>query len=481
MSRATDMPAGSPAAPARAGRRGTRALAALALAASLAAPAPAGAAEKAKTGAWVRTTLPNGLQVVIVPTSRLPLVDFRLLARAGSVNDPAGREGLARLTADLLTQGAGRRDAKQVAGDIEFVGGSLDANAGSEQLVVSCEVLKKDLALGLEMFRDVIVSPRFSAEDFERKKEEALGQIASDKSEPSVIAENAMTRWFWGDSPLGHPPIGWEASVKAITRDDVVRYHAGFVTPERSVLVVVGDVSPQALTASLKTAFAGWKRAGAAPDKDPYGPAAAIRGRTLRVINKPEATQTQIRMMCPSVPRNHPDWYALQVANTICGGGFTSRLVNSIRVEQGLTYSIGSGFRHNRNSGAFRISTFTRNEQLRKCVDAVLAEVQKLVDEGPTEAELDKARVFLKGQFPLGLQSPDDLAAEIASAEFFGLPQDFIASYPDRIGAVTMEDAKRVLKAYFCTNDLKILVVTNGELAKKALDGLGAMEVREIE
>jgi zinc protease len=455
-------------------------LAALVLAAPPAAAAPAARA-KAKDSAWVRTSLPNGLQVVIVATSRLPLVDLRLLARAGSVNDPAGHEGLARLTADLLTQGAGKRDAKQVAGDIEFVGGSLDANAGTEQLVVSCEVLKKDLALGLELFRDVIVSPRFTPEDFERKKEEALGQIASDKSEPSVIAENAMTRWFWGGSPLGHPPIGWETSVKALTRDDVVRYHAGFVTPERSVLVVVGDVAPAALVASLQSAFAGWKRGGAAPAADPYGPAAALQGRTLRVINKPEATQTQIRMMCPSVPRNHPDWYALQVANTICGAGFTSRLVNSIRVEQGLTYSIGSGFRHQRNAGAFRISTFTRNDQLRKCVDAVLAEVQKLVDEGPTEAELDKSRVFLKGQFPLGLQSPDDLAAEIASAEFFGLPQDFIASYPEKIGAVTMEDAKRVLKTYFCTNDLKILVVTNGELAKKALDGLGALELKEIE
>ena len=449
---------------------------------AMAAPAAQAASAPAKSkSTWVRTTLPNGLQVVIVPTSRLPLVDFRLVARAGSVNDPAGREGLARLTAELLTQGAGKRDAKQLAEEIEFVGGSLNASAGAEQVVVACEVLKKDLALGLELFRDVIVSPKFAAGDFERKKEEALGQIASDKSEPSVIAENAMTRWFWGESPLGHPAIGWEASLKSVTRDDVARFHAGFMTPERSVLVVVGDVTPQSLTNSLKTAFAGWKKSGTPPGPDPYGAAAAISGRTLRIVNKPEATQTQIRMMCPSVPRNHPDWYAIQVANTICGAGFTSRLVNSIRVEQGLTYSISSRFQQQRSAGAFRISTFTRNDQLRKCVDAVLAEVQKLVDEGPTQAELDKSRNYLKGQFPLGLQSPDELAAEIASAEFFGLPQDFIASYPDKIGAVTMEDAKRVLKSYFCTNDLKILVVTNGELAKKALDGLGALELKEIE
>lgn len=433
------------------------------------------------SSATLRAQLADGLGVIIVPTSRLPLVDFRLVARAGSVNDPAGREGAAELTAQLLTQGAGKRTAKQLADDIEFVGGSLSAEAGAEQLVVSCEVLKKDLGVGLELFRDVIVSPTFSAEEFARKKDEALGQIASDKSEPSVIAENAMTRWFWGESALGHPAIGWESSLNAVTREDVVRFHHDFLTPERSVLVVVGDVDARAFLASLQAAFAGWKKSGAAPATDPYGPAPPIHGRTVRIVNKPEATQAQIRMLCPSVPRNHPDWYAIQVANTICGAGFTSRLVNAIRVEKGLTYSIGSGFRQYRAAGAFSISTFTRNDQLRACVDAVLAEVKKLVDEGPTAAELEKSRNYLKGQFPLGLQSPDELAGEIANVEYFGLPADFIVGYPARIDAIGMDDVKRVLKQYFCTGDLKILVVTNGELAKKALDGVGTLELKEIE
>lgn len=456
-------------------------LAALCVAVLMATPLAAAPAVRKPAAAWLRTTLPNGLQVVVVPTSRLPLVDFRLVARAGSVDDPAGREGLARLTSELLTQGAGKRSARQVADDIEFVGGSLNASAGAEQLVVSGEVLKKDLALGLELFRDVIVSPAFGAEDFERKKAETIGQIASDRSEPSVIADNAMAQWFWADSPLAHPAVGREASLRGLTRDDVVRFQREHITPERSVLVVVGDVEPASLVASLKTAFAGWKPSGAAPAADPYGPAAAQHGRQVRIINKPEATQTQIRMMCPAVPRNHPDWYAIQVANTICGAGFTSRLVNSIRVEQGLTYSIGSGFRMNRAAGAFRITTFTKNETLRKIIDAVFVEVQKLVDEGPTDAEYDKSRNYLKGQFPLGLQSPDELAGEIANAEFFNLPQDFIASYPARISAVTKDDVKRVLKTYFCTQDVKVLVVTNGEMAKRALAGLGALEVKEIE
>ena len=429
----------------------------------------------------VRATLANGLPVIVVPTSRLPLVDFRLVARAGALNDPTGKEGLASLAADLLTQGAGRRTAKQLAEDIEFVGGSLNASCGSEQFVVSCEVLKKDLALGLELFRDVIVAPTFAAEEFARKQEETLGQIASDKSEPSVIAENSVTEFFWGASPLGHRPVGHEASVKALTREDVVDFHHRLLVPERSVLVVVGDVQPRAFIAQLEQAFANCKRTGLPPASDGYSAAPPLHGRTLRIVDKPEATQAQIRMMCPSVPRAHPDWYAMQVANTILGDGFTSRLVNSIRVEKGLTYSIRSSFVQYRAAGAFRVSTFTRNDQLRACMDAVLAEVKKLVDEGPTGAELEKSKNYLVGQYPLGLQAPDDLAAEIANVQFHGLDPGFIDAYGGRMRAVTMDDVRRVLKSYFCTDDLKILVVTNGDVGRKALAGLGAIEVKPID
>ena len=138
-------------------------------------------------------------------------------------------------------------------------------------------------------------------------------------------------------------------------------------------------------------------------------------------MSKPEVTQTQIRFVCPGVPRNHPDFYPIRVANTILGAGFTSRLVNEIRVVQGLTYSISSRFSMNRRAGIFGISTFTRNATLRKTIDATLGEVRKLRDEGPTEAEFDKAKRYLTGQFPLGLQAPDDLAEALLDVEFYGL------------------------------------------------------------
>ncbi len=215
--------------------------------------------------------------------------------------------------------------------------------------------------------------------------------------------------------------------------------------------------------------------------RDPYAAPAPVGARAVRVIDKPEATQAQIRMGCIAVPRSHPDYEAIQVANTILGDGFTSRLVNAIRVDKGLTYSISSRFAQYRAAGAFTINTFTRNEKLREILDATLAEVAKLVDEGPTQAELDKARNYLVGQYPLELQAASDLGAQIAAVEFYGLAPDWIAKYGDRVRAVSMDDVKRVLRDRFCADKLRIVVVTRADVAKPALEGFAPVEVKPID
>lgn len=425
-----------------------------------------------------KVTLENGLTVFVMPTHRVPMVDFRLVARAGSANDPAGKEGLASLTADLVTQGAGKRTARQLAADIAFVGGTLDAGAAAEQFTITCNVLKKDYATGLELFRDVIVSPTFPAAEFARKKAEKLGDLASQKDDPESVANNELGTFLMGSSPLAHPVTGWQKQVTALTRADVVAFQKQFIGPRNSMLAVVGDVDPDQVVASLEQAFAAWK--GVAPATSAYDPPPAVSGRQVLVVNKPEVTQTQIRLAALGVPRNSPDYYAIVVANTILGGSFTSRLVNEIRVVQGLTYDISSRWAMYRNAGAFVISTFTRNESLRKCIDAALAVVQKLVDQGPSEEELAKARRYLTGQFPLGLQASDALATQLLNIEFYGLDPRYLETYAERVNAVTMDDVKRVLKQRFSVNDLRILVVSDPKTAKPALEGLGPIAVQDI-
>jgi len=449
------------------------------VAAGALAPRPA-AAVPVHLPAFQRTVLKNGLVVFIMPSARLPLVDFRLTARAGAVNDPAGKEGLAHLTAELLTQGAGERNAQQFAEDMAYVGGTLESSSGAEQTVLTCEVLKKDFALGLELLRDAAMRPTFPAAEVERKREEALGTIASDRDDPSTVADDELLPFLMGKSPLGHPAIGREPAVKSITRDDVVAFHHQEITPDNAILAVVGDVDAKAALDAVEAAFKEWKSSGH-EHRVPYEPLTRGGGRAVRIVSKPEVTQTQIRMACPGVPRNHPDYFPITVANTILGGGFTSRLVNEIRVVQGLTYGIGSGFRMYRNTGTFGITTFTRNETLRRCIDETIRVVKDLLDQGPSEEELAKAKRYLTGQFPLGLQAPDQLADQLVEIEFYGLDPKYVENYDASVNGVTMADCRRALKSYFCTDDLRILVVSNPDSAKKALEGLGPIDVKEIQ
>lgn len=427
---------------------------------------------------YTRATLRNGMVVYIMPSRRLPLVDFRLVVRAGSVNDPAGKEGVASLTADLLTQGAGARNARQIAADIAFVGGSLEAGADLEQILVTCEVLKKDFGIGLELLRDVTARPTFPAEEFARKKDEALGAIASEKDDPATVANNALGPFLLGKSPLAHPTIGWEKSVGSLERSDVAAFHAAQFRPDNAMLAVVGDVDEAAVLAELEKAFSDWRASGPKP-RDAYTAALQGRGHRVLIVDKPEVTQTQIRLACVGVPRNHPDYFPILVANTILGAGFTSRLVNEIRVVQGLTYGISSRFDMFRNGGTFRIVTFTKNETARKTIDETIKVVKKLLDQGPSEEELEKARRYLTGQFPLGLQAPDALATQLLDIEFYALDPRYVETFNDRVNGVTMTDARRALKSYFCVDDFKIVVVSNPDVAKKALEGLGPVEVIE--
>lgn len=449
---------------------------ALALAGLAAIAAPAAALTLPPV---TRVTLKNGLTVVVMPNSRLPLVDFLVQVRAGSAFDPKGQEGLAGLTADLLTQGAGIRNARQIADDIAFVGGTLDAYANEERTSVSCEVLKKDFATGLELLRDVVVRPGFPTEEFARKHEEALGAIASARDEPAQIAERELLPFLLGTHPLGHPVLGWEASVKALTRDDVVGFHRRHFTPDNAMIAVVGDVDPKACIDAIAAAFKDWRGSGESRSAG-YPPVAGAGKREVLVISRAEATQSQIRLACPGVARNHPDYFPILVTNTILGGGFTSRLINEIRVVQGLTYNINSRFRMQRNAGQYVVSTFTRNETLRKTVDEVLKVIQALRADGPTPDELDKAHRYLAGQFPLGLQAPDQLAARLLDIEFYGLDRTYLETFADKVNAVTMEDCRRALRSYFCTDDMKLLVVGPPEPSKKALEGLGPITVKEV-
>ncbi len=360
-------------------------------AASASAPDATSAAPPAvRLPAHETYALGNGLPVTAMPLEGLPLVTLRLELWSGSGDDPPGREGLAALTARLLTKGTAQRNATEFAEAAEFEGGRLSADAGTERTIVDAEFLAEDLELAVDLLADAVLHPTFAADEVERAREQSLAEIRSELDEPSALASRRFREALFAGHPFGHAPQGTATGVAAVSRRDLKEFHERHFVPSNAHLVIVGRFDRAALRRVLEKRFGSWR--GEPPARPPRAAPTATGGRRIVLVDKADATQTQIRLGNLGVPRNHPAYFPLLVGNTVLGGGFTSRLVNEVRVNRGLTYSISSSFVSFRTTGMAQISTFTKNESVRQTIDVVLEEARKVREQGITAAELAAAK-----------------------------------------------------------------------------------------
>lgn len=415
--------------------------------------------------------LSNGVRVHVMEYHELPLVDLHVVIAAGAAQDPAGKEGLADLVAGLLRKGAAARSAQEVAEAVDFVGGSLEASADPDGTRVTAEFMVKDLDLGLELLGDALMRPAFTTEEIERLKGETIAELKAARENPSLLASRRFLQILYGDHPYAHPTPGYEESVASITPEDVHRFYKGNYTPDAAIVVAVGDFKAEEMFAKLEKTMGPWTGRAAAPA--PLPAPAPPRARSIHLINKPDQTQSQIRIGGIGIKRTDPDYPAVQVANTILGGGFTSRLVEEIRVNRGLSYGVSSRFIPLVHEGPFMIVTFTKNATTLETTKVALQLLEKFRKDGPTEEEVDKARRYLRGNFAIGHQSPDSMAAVLAEMAFFDLPRDYYDTYLDRIAAVGVDDVKRVATAKFPFEHLSIVVLGQAAAVKKDLETLG--------
>ncbi len=416
-------------------------------------------------------TLDNGLKVVMMEYHRLPIVEMRLTIGGGTSLDPDSLTGLAGMTAELLRQGTATRTATQIAEQVDFIGATLGTGADDDFFSISTEFLTKDMETGLGLFADVVLNPTFPREEIDRSRSQRLAGLEQAKENPRAIAAVAFAKAVYGNHPYGRQSDGTAASLPRITRDALTAFYRSTFLPNNSLLVAVGDFRPEDMLARIKGAFGGWK-----PGAMPALPSAKPEfhtGRRVVVVDKPDATQTQIRIGNTGIGILNPDRIAITVANTILGGGFTSRLVDRIRVKNSLTYNIGSSFSAGRIGGSYLISTFTKNQTVRKTIDLTLAEVKKIRDDGVTAEELSKAKNYIAGSYARSLQAPDDLAERLSMSIFYGFPDDYLRTYVSRVNSVTSDDVLRVLRKYFEYDNLVFVLVTNPGETKSQLDGLG--------
>jgi len=423
-----------------------------------------------------RYVMKNGMTVMVLSKPGLPLVQMQLQIPAGAVADPAGREGLAGLTATLLARGTARRDADAFAEQVEFLGGSLDAGAALERSTVEGEFAARDFEVGLGLLAEMVREPAFGREEFDRERGLAVAGIEAAMDEPPALAGLAFARWLWGAHPYGRPAGGTTTSVGALTRADVVAFHRARYVPGGAVIIVSGDVGMPRARKAIDSAFGSWK--GAAPKDASFASPAPIKGRRILLVDKPDATQSQILLGNIALRRADPDLYPLTVANTVLGSGFTSWLVDEVRVKRGLTYSIRSQVGARRFAGSLYVATFSKNETVVETINLVIDLMARMRGGGLQAADLDKGRNYVAGLYPLRIEAPDALASEFLDVEFYGLGKGYIDGYQQRIRAVTLEQARAAAARWVPVDDVAITVVGPAETLKEPLAAIGPVTVQ---
>jgi len=406
-----------------------------------------------------RIVLSNGIVLLVSEKRALPIVTATMSIQAGALLDPPDKPGLANLTAELLRRGTRTRSASQVSEAIEFVGGSLSVEAGHDVTTVSLSVLSRDLDLGLELLADILLHPTFAPEEIQRKVKEVVAAIRRKQEDPGEVSAEAFAALVFPGHPYGRPVEGTEASVAAITRDDLLRFHGAHYRPDGTILAVVGDVSLPDLVRRLEARLSAWRSG--RPNFTPPPPPAVLSRPIVRALQR-DVTQANINLGHLGVTRDNPDYYAIQVMNYILGGGgIASRLTAKIREEKGWAYDVGSAFIPDKYAGTFSVSLQTKNETAHEAIEAVLAEMRRIREQPVSEAELRDAKAYLTGSFPLRLDTSSKIAGWLAWVEYYNLGLDYVDRYASLINAVTVADIQRVAQRYLHPDRYALAVVAD--------------------
>jgi zinc protease len=405
-------------------------------------------------------TLPNGLRVFVITDHSEPALAARLvILSAGSIKDPKDRPGVAQMTANLLTQGTEKRSAREIAEAIDFVGGSLTASAGKDSTTVTLDVVKKDVHTGLDLMSDVVLHPAFQAEELERQRQQLLSNLTVQYSDPDYLASVVFSRALYGASPYGWPEEGTPDTVKQFDPAQLAKFHDANYAPNQALLAFAGDVTPEEAFALADKYFGAWPKIDV-PAVAPVAPE-AVSGLHIWLIDKPDAVQTQIRVGKLGIRRGDPNYIPVVVMNRIFGGGYNSRLNTEVRVKKGLTYGAYSSFNPHRYAGSFNVGTFTRTAATVDATKLVVDLIAKMSTGDVTQQEMDFARDYLAGVYPIQSETAEQVADRVLTAAAYELPADYNSTYPEKIRGITPIQVREMAEKYLSSDNLDLVLAGN--------------------
>jgi zinc protease len=428
-----------------------------------------------------KIVLKNGMTVLLLQKSGVPMFNIFVLIKTGSAADPAGEEGLASVTAGLLRKGTKTRTAQQFAADLDYTGGAFEADAGSDFSGISAEFLTKDVARGLNLVFDALTQPTFPQDEVDKFLAQALDGVRAEKDDPRSVLIPYYYGYLYGMHPYGRPAGGDEISLKKIQRASIVKFYDENYAPGNTILAIAGDFVAAEMRAKLAEVMEKWPARAAKGVNVP--PVSAAKGKRLLLVDKPEATQTYFAIGNAGITVTDPDRVAIHVVNTVFGGRFTSELNEALRVESGYSYGAESIFDERKVAGPFAIFSFTKNETTTPAIDLALEVLEKLHKDGVTQKQLDSAKSYIRGQFPPTIETSKQLAEMIATHEFYGLGDDEVNQLEARLNAVTPEIARQVIQKHFPSENLVFTLIGNASAiapaVKKYSTQQDAREIRE--
>lgn len=423
--------------------------------------------------------LANGLPVWIVESHEVPVVQISLVVLAGANDDPPGRYGLAGFTAAMLDEGAGTRSALEISDGIDFLGASLSTGSSFDASVVRLNVPASRLEQALPILADVVRRPTFPRADLERIREERLTTLLQARDDPASVASMAFSRALFGPAHrYGTPITGDEKTLKAIAAEDLRGFHAAFYEPSNATVIVVGDVVAETVLGPLERTFGDWKHT--APIARPSMPPAPAPGsRQVLLVDKADAEQSQIRIGGPGAPRNTPDYFALQVLNTVLGGSFTSRLNQNLRETHGYAYFAGSDIDFRLFPGPL---VAYGGVQTDKTADALREFFKELAGIAKPVAsdELAKAKNYIALSFPSELETTADLSRRLEELAVYKLPEHYFDEYVARIQAVSAADVEKAAAKYIHPERFVVVVAGDRKAIEPAVRMLNLGPVRVL-
>jgi zinc protease len=418
-----------------------------------------------------RGSLGNGIPVLSARTDGFPVVTLGLLLPAGGVHESPELGGLASLTSALLESGAGARTAAEIADTLELLGVQLSISTSWDVTQVELTGLSSQMEQAVDVLADLVRAPVFPADEVERIREEQLAGILQRRAEPRGLANEAVARWIFSrETPFARPLGGVPSSLGGLTVQDIAKFHADRYTPSGSAVVVAGEVDADQALDLARRAFGGW-----------VGPASVApvirveprsRERRIVIVDRPGSVQSEIRVGQVGLERATPDFFPVMVMNAILGGAFTSRLNLNLRERQGFTYGVSSSFAMRRERGPFVISTAVQTEVSAAAQTEIMREVEGIRAAPVRDEEVQDARNYLAGVFPLRLQASDGVASRLAELALYRLPDDYFDSYRDRIVDVTVSDVERVAVEYLRPEEMVVVVVGDADRIRGPLEAL---------